>query len=205
MSILLSTLRKVHDSNNEEYFAELNPSRARIKPHESWQDCKCLAAQNIRERSEETYMDEDSPNNMLTPEEHILLFNKCLKKDENTSTEEIIATRQLMKRGIAVIRTKVQAKTVILNERRNTASRKEKEAIAAADKQYVPKLRPSEKASDEEIKLMVEINENPRIQALLKALPGPAYKSVLSMIKQLGLPEVIKMLKWDVKAPEKET
>jgi len=203
MSIFLSTLQKVHDSDNSEHFRKLNPHLEPAKQHESWIECRCLAAADIRKRMEQ--MDEDDPSKVLTPEEHILLFNKCKIKDANTSIEELIATRHLMKRAVALIRTHVQAKTVLLNEHRSRASKKEKEAIIAADKQYSPRLRPDEKASEAEIKMMNEINENPRIKAFLKALPTPAYKSVLNLIKQLGLDETIKIMKWDVlPAPESE-
>lgn len=195
--ITVSLFAYFHDRDNTEYWKDFLPDHEPPRIHESWEVCHCNAAEIIRKDMEERLMDEDSPNNMLTTEEHIALFNKFKKKDENTPVEELIATRNLMKRGIAVLRTKVQAKTVILNEKRANASRKEKEAIIAADKLYSPKLRPAEKASEDEIKLMEEINNNPRIKALLKALPTQQYNATFSLIKQLGLAEVKKMLGWD--------
>lgn len=166
-----------------------------IKNHD-WHNCDCPACKDIRELVEVEIMDEDSPNNMLTNEEHILLFNKVKVKNSNTSTDELIATRQLMKKAIAVIRTHVQAKTVILNERRVKASREEKAKIHAADKLYSPALRPEEKADDKEIKMLNEINKHESFKNFMKALPTPQYKAVIQLCKQLGVIETMKTLKF---------
>jgi hypothetical protein len=172
----------------------LNPGLHDNMPiHPIWQDCDCLGAKHIAELVEVEIMDEDSPNNMLSNEEHIALFNKFVKKDQNTPTKDIIATRNAMKLGIAKLRTAVQAKTVILNDRRKSASREEKEAIVKADKQYSPALRPEEKASDKEIKTMHAINERPKLKAFLKMLPTAQYKAFISLINQLGIEDALNM------------
>ncbi len=147
-------------------------------------------------------MDEDSPNNMLSPEEHILLFNKCKIKDGNTPTEELIATRNLMKLAIAKLRAHVQSKTVVLNERRANAKRKEKEAIIAADKMYQPRLRVEEKASPSDVKIMAEINADEKVREFLKKLPQIQRKAMVSFIKQLGIKDAKKLWGWDVSTDE---
>lgn len=195
-NIFLAYLIQAHDRQDltRDRLNLLNPGLHDNMPiHESWQDCSCNGAKHIAELVEVEIMDEDSPNNMLSNEEHIALFNKFVKKDQNTPTADIIATRNAMKLGIAKLRTAVQAKTVILNDRRKTASRADKEAIVKADKQYSPALRPEEKASDKEIKTMHAINERPKLKAFLKRLPTAQYKAFISLINQLGIEEALNM------------
>lgn len=137
--------------------------------------------------------DDDSPNNVLTPEEHIMLFNRVKLLSSKSSTEEIIAKRELMKRAVAIIRTHIQSHTVDLNERRTKATKAEKEAIIAADKQYVPRLRVEEKAKPARVRAMQEINADLRVLAMLKLLPTPQYNAMVSMVELLGIVEAKKL------------
>lgn len=191
-NLLLSYLIHLHNTQPKRYEEsnKRNPGRRPLEPHEySWYECDCLSATWIRELAEVEIMDEDSPNNMLSQDEHIALFNECKLKDSKSPTEDLIATRQLMKKAIAVLRTKVQAKTVILNERREKGNREEKLKIKAADKLYSPALRPDEKASESEIKMMAEINADDAFKSFLKLLPNEQYKAAIKLCKQIGVEE----------------
>lgn len=168
--------------------------------HENWLDCECNGAEWLKEMAEVALMDEDSPNNMLSQDEHMKLFNEKKLLYSGVGTDVLIARRQMLKIAIAKLRTHVQAKTVILNERRMTATRKEKEAIKKADKAYSPALRPEEKADPMEVRLYADINEVPFLKKFMQNLPTPAHKAALKMMRDLGIRKTLSIMK--IELPE---
>jgi hypothetical protein len=159
--------------------------------HDKWNICQCNASSHIKELVEkyQMSMDEDSPNNQLTTEEHITLFNKVKLLSSKTETEELIKRRALMKKAVAIQRTHIQGMTVEINERRTRASRKEKEAIIAADKKYQPNLRAEEKITVDQEHEVRKANEDSVMGPFLKRAPAQARQALLSLIAKIGYKE----------------
>lgn len=134
-------------------------------------------------------MDEDSPNNQLTTEEHITLFNRVKLLSSKSETEELIKRRALMKKAVAIQRTHIQGMTVEINERRTRASRKEKEAIIAADRKYQPNLRAEEKVTTDQEHEIRKANEDPIVGPFLKRAPAQARQALISLIARVGYKE----------------
>lgn len=133
-------------------------------------------------------MAEDEKLQDLSPEEFRILFNETKQLADDCDIAELAEKRALMRRAIAELKTKVQAMTVSIDDRRESLSRAEREAIAIADRKYKPQIRldidPKHSTGDLEVDKWLIANIKPEER-----------KDVKSLIKQMGFEKAKQYLK----------